>query len=177
MDWLTEYKIPVGDAASAVFDWVRDVDPDQPLTSGVWENPLNPLPPAIGELQLACSDIVTFHHYGPAEAVREMVERLNARTGRPLLCTEYLARPMGSRFESHLPLFQEMGVGAINWGLVSGKTQTIYPWWSWFDDEPGPEPELWFHDIFRSDGTPFASEEVAFMRQLLGAPENSTSSD
>ncbi|APX22912.1 MAG: choline ABC transporter permease subunit [Rhodobacteraceae bacterium] len=24
MDWLTEYKIPVGDAASAVFDWVRD---------------------------------------------------------------------------------------------------------------------------------------------------------
>jgi len=24
MDWLTEYKIPVGDAASAIFDWVRD---------------------------------------------------------------------------------------------------------------------------------------------------------
>ncbi len=43
-------------------------------------------------------------------------------------------------------------VGCINWGLVSGKTQTIFAW-----DTPtdGTEPALWFHDLLRQDGTPF----------------------
>ncbi|MFP6641596.1 MAG: cellulase family glycosylhydrolase, partial [Myxococcota bacterium] len=162
---------PVGEAClpllSDVFEWVRDCVPTQPVTCGLWENPMHPLPPAIGELQLAASDIVSFHHYGPIEALREMCERLTSKTDRPLFCTEYLARPMHSRFESHLPFFREMRIGAINWGLVNGKTQTIYPWWSWFDEQPAPEPEVWFHDIFRADGTPFDPEEAAFLRQLL----------
>ena len=54
-------------------------------------------------------------------------------------------------------------------GLVSGKTQTIHPWWSWFDDEPAPEPAIWFHDILRADGTPFDEAEAAFLRRLLRA--------
>ena len=49
-------------------------------------------------------------------------------------------------------MFHEEGVGAINWGLVSGKTNTIFPWGS---PEGAPEPKVWFHDIFRKDGTPF----------------------
>jgi hypothetical protein len=34
------------------------------------------------------------------------------------------------------------GIPAINWGLVSGRSNTIYPWSSWlepFDDEPASE--------------------------------------
>ena len=57
-----------------------------------------------------------------------MCERLRIETERPLLCTEYLARQLHSRFESHLPIFRERDIGAISWGLVSGKTQTIHPW-------------------------------------------------
>jgi hypothetical protein len=96
---------------------------------------------------------------------------LRARTQRPLLCTEYLARPLESRFETHLPVFRELDIGAISWGLVSGRTQTIHPWWSWFDEEPGPEPEVWFHDVFRADGTPYEAAEAGFLRDFLRAGE------
>ena len=101
--------------------------------------------------------------------MRELCDRLRSRTQRPLLCTEYLARQLGSRFETHLPIFREHDIAAIHWGLVSGKTQTIYPWWSWFDEDPKPEPETWFHDVLRDDGTPFDQAEVAFLRRFLAA--------
>jgi hypothetical protein len=28
------------------------------------------------------------------------------------------------------------------------------------------EPELWFHDIFRKDGTPYSKDEVTFIKKL-----------
>ncbi len=165
---------PVGEAClpllSDVFDWARDVAPSQPLTSGVWSNPIVPPPAAIEALQLERSDIVSFHHYGRAEDLERECARLRSLTDRPLLCTEYLARQLHSRFETHLPIFRERGIGAIHWGLVSGRTQTIYPWWSWLDEAPKPEPELWFHDVLRADGTPFDAQEVALLRRFLGAP-------
>ena len=164
---------PVGDAClpllADVFAWARDVDPLQPLTSGIWEVPHKPLPEAISQLQWAHSDIVSFHHYGPPEDLEAFCDRLRARSSRPLVCTEYMARPLQSRFETHLPIFRERGIGAIHWGLVSGKTQTVYPWWSWFDKEPQPEPEVWFHDVLRADGTPFDAAEADFLRSFLGS--------
>jgi hypothetical protein len=96
------------------------------------------------------------------------VERLLTaleRYGRPIICSEYMARPRGSTFQNILPIFARRHVGAINWGLVSGKTQTIYPWDSW-NREYTAEPMVWFHDVFRRDGTPFDSSEVAFIRAL-----------
>ena len=80
---------------------------------------------------------------------------------------------MKSRFETHLPVFWDRKIGAIHWGFVSGKTQTVYPWWSWFDEEPKPEPEVWFHDVLRSDGTPFDEEEAEFLQHFLadGKPD------
>jgi len=152
-----------------VFDWARDEAPSQPLTSGVWSTPVKPPPEEIEALQLERSDLVSFHHYGPAEDLERECERLRAKTQRPLICTEYLARPLHSRFETHLPIFRERDVGAVHWGLVSGRTQTIHPWWSWFDAVPKPEPEVWFHDVLREDGTPFDPEEVAFLRRFLAA--------
>ena len=68
-----------------------------------------------------------------------------------------------SRFETHLPIFKEEKVGCYNWGFVSGKTQTIYPW----DTPKGtPEPKVWFHDVLRADGTPFDAKEVALIKKL-----------
>ena len=88
---------------------------------GVWfENP------ALNEFQLSQSDIVTFHNYKDAANLERQIQSLKP-LGRPLICTEYMARTRGSRFESPLPIFRREGVGCINWGLVNGKTQTIYP--------------------------------------------------
>ncbi|MFQ5665411.1 MAG: 1,4-beta-xylanase [Candidatus Binatia bacterium] len=153
-----------------VFDWARAAVPTQPLTSGLWWSPVHPVPDAIQATQLEQSDVVSFHHYGISEELEKLSGRLGAVTERPLICTEYLARDLQSRFETHLPIFRERRIGAISWGLVSGKTQTIYPWWSWFDKEPKPEPQVWFHDVLRPDGTPFDQAEADFLRTLLRGP-------
>jgi hypothetical protein len=75
-----------------------------------------------------------------------------------------MARTNNSRFETNLPVFKKYKVGAINWGLVSGKTNTIFPWGS---KEGSPEPKIWFHDIYRNDGTPFSNEEIKFIREII----------
>jgi len=164
---------PVGTACLPllrdVFEWARDVGPRQPLTSGLWWNPVRPNDPGIEAVQLEGSDIVSFHHYGGVEDLARLHSEISARTDRPLICTEYLARQLNSRFESHLPYFRDHEIGAISWGLVSGRTQTICPWWSWFEEAPTPEPELWFHDILRTDGSPFDAAEVDFLRAILRA--------
>ena len=107
--------------------------------------------------------IPIFHNYNDAASLAMQIAALREH-GRPLLCTEWLRRGH-SDVATHLPVFKAAGVGCINWGLVSGKTQTIYPWGS-----PGgqPEPALWFHDLFRGDGTPFNPAETALFRTLTG---------
>lgn len=140
----------------ATFRWAREADPSQPLTTCLF---------GLKEMQkriLEISDIVSFHNYGPLLRVKAEVARLKA-TGRPVICTEWMARGGGSRFETHLPFFKEDKVGCWNWGLVAGRTQTFYPWGS----KPGsPEPALWHHDIFRKDGAPFDAREIECIRWL-----------
>lgn len=87
--------------------------------------------------------------------------------GRPVVCSEYMARPMESKFQTHIPLFHDSNVGAINWGLVEGKTQTVFPWGS----KPGtPFPKIWFHDVFWPNGTAFDPEETAVIKQYTLQP-------
>jgi len=151
------------------YAWAREIGPDQPITSGVWKgdwsNP-NKLPP-MERFQLEQSDIITFHNYGPLDDIRGKVEQLR-RYNRPILCTEYMARGAGSRFEPILAYLKEQKVGAYNWGFVSGKSQTIYPWDSW-NKRYTAEPKVWFHDIFRIDGTPFDPQETRYIREVTGA--------
>jgi hypothetical protein len=142
----------------AVFKWAWAVRPSQPLTAGAWYDNA-----VLAAFQVKASDIVTFHNYSDAASLATQIAALKAH-GRPLICTEWLRRG-ASDVATHLPVFKAAGVGCINWGLVSGKTQTIYPWGS-----PGgqPEPALWFHDLFRGDGTPFSAAETALFRTLTG---------
>ena len=79
-----------------------------------------------------------------------------------MICTEWMRRPV-SVVQSHLPIFARHRVGCINWGLVSGKTQTIYPWGS---KQGAPEPKPWFHDLFHKDGTPYDPAEIAMFKEL-----------
>lgn len=142
------------------FEWAKEANPSQPITAGWWhDHPLS------NEFIFDNSDIITFHNYGPPDKLEVQIKELQ-KMKRPLICTEYMARTRGSLFETCLPVFKQYHVGAINWGLVKGKTNTIFAW-----DTPLPgvnEPPVWFHDIFRTDGTPFSRKEVDFIKTLTG---------
>ncbi len=143
-----------------VFEWAWAVRPSQPLTCATWNsdekfNYLN-------SFQLTSSDVLTFHNYSDPKNLEAEILQLQ-KTGRPFICSEYMARTNGSRFETNLPVLKKYNVGAINWGLVSGKTNTIFPWGS---KEETPEPKVWFHDIFRKDGTAFSVEEIKFLKAI-----------
>ncbi len=153
------------------WEWAREVDPSQPLTSGVWKGDWSS-DSALSETaryQLDNSDVITFHSYDPPEMVTRKLVSLR-RYGRPIICTEYMARPLGSTFQTVLPLLKKEKVGAYNWGFVSGKSQTIYPWDSWEKQYTAP-PAIWFHDIFNSDGTAYDPAEVKVIQQLTGKRE------
>lgn len=143
-----------------VFDWAWAIRPSQPLTVGVWFLDF----PEINKYQLDHSDVITYHNYSDTTSMKTAIDSLKKR-GRPVICTEYMARTNKSKFETHLPLLKKYNVGAINWGLVSGKSNTIFPWGS---KEGSPEPDPWFHDIFRKDGTAYNESEVKLIRQLKG---------
>jgi len=152
-----------------VFAWARSVHPTQPLTSGVWHGDWSSLAslPSMAKIQIENSDIVTFHNYGWPEEFSERVKELE-QFRRPVICTEYMARGAGSLFDTILPIANEQHVGAINWGLVAGKTQTYLPWDSWQRPYVLEQPPVWFHDVFHSDGTPYRQEEIRLMRSLTG---------
>lgn len=152
------------------FAWARAAKPEQPLTSGVWHgdwsNPKQLEPMAKEQLEL--SDINSFHDYGPPSEFETRVKWLQ-QYGRPIICTEYMARPLGSTFQSILPIAKRNKVGAINWGFVAGKTQTNLPWDSWQHPYVNGPPKVWFHDIFYSNGKPYSEAEVRFIRKMTGA--------
>ena len=83
-----------------------------------------------------------------------------------MICTEYMARTRGSKFANVMPMLKKENVGALNWGFVMGKTNTIFAWDNPIPD--GSEPKEWFHDIFRKDGTPYKPEEVELIKKLNG---------
>jgi hypothetical protein len=142
-----------------VFAWAQAVRPDQPLSVGLWNWDLTTL----NTYQALHSDVVTYHCYDEV-AIHQRVIELLVTHGRPLLCTEYMARPRNSRFVNILPLLKKYRVAAINWGLVDGKTNTKYAWETPLAD--GSEPKEWFHEVFRKDGTPYLQEETDLIKKL-----------
>jgi len=83
-----------------------------------------------------------------------------------------MARGAGSTFDTILPIGKRRNIGMINWGFVNGKTQTDMPWDSWQRPYTLKPPTLWFHDIFRPDGTPYRARETAIIKTLSAAPKN-----
>lgn len=142
-----------------VFGWAHEVRPDQPLSAGLWRWDFEKL----NTYQILNSDVVTYHQYED-KAAHERVLQLLKTHGRPMICTEYMARRNNSLFSTIMPLLKKENVGAINWGLVTGKTNTKYAW-----DTPMPqggEPKLWFHDIFYEDGKPYLPAETEFIKKI-----------
>jgi hypothetical protein len=159
------------DLLEKAFGWAREAGAGQPLTSGLWlgghkADPARLIP--IEKVQVEQSDVFTFHSYGKLPDVKQWVANMRKHGNRPLICTEYMARPEGSTFDPMLGYFKEQKIGAYCWGFVAGKSNTIYPWNSWQKPYDG-EPPVWFHDIFRKDGTPYRPEEVEYIKRVTGA--------
>jgi hypothetical protein len=142
----------------AVFTWARQAKPAQPLTAGVWGGT-----PESARACLELSDVISFHSYGQAPELERKITELRSQL-RPILCTEWLNRPIGSVAETCLPVLARQGVGAFHWGLVNGKTQTQFPWGS---KAGAPEPKVWQHDLFRQDRTPYDAKELALFQQTI----------
>ncbi|QDU58259.1 cellulase family glycosylhydrolase [Aeoliella mucimassa] len=159
------------------WQWAWQVRPSQPLTAGVRGTSL----PAARKLNAKNADIYSFHDYSsPKSFAKSVAEAIEQADGRPVFCTEYMARPKGSTFKACLPVFKKHKIACYNWGLVDGKSGTK---WSWGtrsigagDAVPTPkrdpanapsDPPLWFHDIFHPDGTPYIEAETDFIRRTL----------
>ncbi|WP_232298839.1 glycoside hydrolase 5 family protein [Granulicella tundricola] len=151
------------------FAWARSAKPTQPLTSGVWTGDWSD-PGKESEttkIQLAESDVISFHNYDWPEGFEARIKELQP-LHRPIICTEYMARGAGSTFDGTLPIAKKYNVAVINWGLVAGKTQTYLPWDSWQRPYVLIQPTIWFHEVFRNDGTPYRQHEVDLIRQMTG---------
>lgn len=155
------------------FGWARAAGPTQPLTAGVWQFWRNDWQndatiPAFDKMMLENSDVITFHQYADTAALEKIIPNLK-RMGRPVICTEFMARGVNSKFQTHLPIAKREKVGMICWGFVAGKSQTYLPWDSW--QKPyvnGNEPKIWFHEILKGDGTPYDPAEVVAIKAAMG---------
>lgn len=143
------------------FQWARAVNPEQPISAGIWRWDFE----EFNRFQVMNSDIITYHNYDDVTSHLRVVQILKS-FGRPLICTEYMARTRNSRFATVMPMLKNENVGAINWGFVSGKTNTIFAWDTPVTD--GSEPVEWFHDILRKDGTPYRQDEINLIQKLNG---------
>ncbi len=144
----------------ATFAWARATGPSQPLTMSLWGAPAE-----ISRRQLELSDVVSFHLYGPYEGLRQQIAN-HKKHLRPVINTEWMARPQGSRWQTDLPLFKLEAVGCYCWGLVNGRTQCQF---AWYHKRNTPEPKVWFHDLFHQDGRPYDSAEHEIIRQTTAA--------
>ncbi|HEX2082502.1 MAG TPA: cellulase family glycosylhydrolase [Xanthomonadaceae bacterium] len=170
---LPDEQKRIAELLPQVFAWARAQKPVQPLTSGVWVgedwSPAAPKLNAVQRTQLEQSDVISFHNYEQPESFEARIAQLRPY-GRPLICTEWMARGNGSNVDTILSIAHRENIGMINWGLVDGAIQTRFPWDSWQRPYTMQEPVLWFHDLMRRDGTPYREREAEIFRQLAGTP-------
>lgn len=151
-----------------LFSWARQESPSQPLTVAAWHiddraacgsaftHPID-----VAALRL--SDVISYHAYVDTPGQLSLLSQL-AEFGRPVFCTEWLARHVGSRIEEQLPLFNAQRVSSYHWGLVQGKTQTWLPWPDIaLNDKTA---QLWFHDVLKPDGSPYCEQEMQTVRRI-----------
>ena len=157
-----------------VWKWAHETRPSQPLTSC--------LDGSVGKkiiaLNLKNSDVISFHIY-EGNKIESTIKKY-LKLDRPIFCTEYMARELGSTFQYSLPIFKKYFIPCYSWGLVAGKSQTHFNWASILNlkkfleekkfvspRDPIPEPKIWFHDILRVDGSAYDEAEVKFIKSII----------
>ena len=166
---LAQERVRIEHLLPQAFGWARAQRPIQPLTSALWDgddwSPGSTTLNRIQQVQLAESDVITFHNYGWPESFEARIAQLRPY-GRPILCTEWLARSAGSTVDAVLPIARRENIGMINWGFVQGEIQTHLPWDSWQRPYTLQQPSVWFHDLLQPDGTPYRPREAEIFRTL-----------
>ncbi|MDR1682507.1 MAG: cellulase family glycosylhydrolase [Candidatus Symbiothrix sp.] len=147
----------------AVFQWAREINPSQPLTSPIWGIPAKDTALDIVSFLGENCDVMSIHCYKKPEVMEAFIKQMK-RFKRPIICQEYMGRPE-STFQEILPILKRENIGAISWGLTNGKCNFHVHWTSKAGD---PEPTVWFHDIFRKDGSVFSQEEIDCIKKLTG---------
>lgn len=171
LHWSGQDLIDKSEAAcglvAQVFEWGRAIRPTQPLTVGLYGviGDAEDAAAGINAVAAAESDVISFHSYEPADAVAATIDQLSAH-GRPMICTEWLARSEGSTVDV-LQVFADADVSAFTWGFVDGRTQTRWPWTSW--REAGGPDDPWFHELLHGDGTPYDEAEAETIRRVTAA--------
>ncbi len=157
--WET-WNEPLDDRAplalvEASFAWARQVKPLQPVAATDYGST------QMRELVGRLSDYVSFHNYSAANELEVEIKEL-LKSGRPVLCTEWMFRPYDSVPATCLPVLAKYRVAALHWGLVNGKTQTH------LHMRPTGKPsDVWQHDIFRNNHTPYDDKELAVFRNAI----------
>lgn len=154
---------------SLAFGWAREVGPSQPLTAAIYtadtgDADADAYRAETHQWMLNTSDVISFHNYDTPSGMAAQASQLQA-LGRPVVCSEYMARPVNCTFDPILGNLKDLNVWAVNWGFVNGLAQTIYPWDSW-QVEYAAEPPLWFHDVLHGNGTPYIQAEMDYIRNL-----------
>jgi hypothetical protein len=188
--------------------WAREAAPSQPITS----TNLGGIGDKNSAINAANSDLYSIHSYDGLPEMQKAVAAWSSE-GRPVLVTEWLNRTtipdipkdilplLGADVAKHfdgtntpkdvLPYLKEQNVGAINWGFVTGKSETDWNWFSQYVNgklrnlaaerragnvirpgDPFPEPKTWHHDLFRPDFTPYDQAEIDVFRSLTAAPRS-----
>lgn len=145
----------------ATFKWARSVSGvTQPMTAGVWKRTFDFA--KLNKFMLEQSDIITFHSYVRPGKLKKIIRKY-AALGRPMICTEFMCRPL-STFKESLPIFKEHKIGAINWGLVVGRSNAIYPW-GWNKKKGNPNP--YFHDVLQPTGEMLYEKEKKYIKDFF----------
>ena len=167
-----EKKVYTLSLLKKIVSWVREVNPSQPITTAVYEWSVDDWATIenlsdLDQFIIKSSDIISYHDYGDKQGAIRRIEGLK-KYNRPMICSEYIAREYNSTFKDILPLFKENKIGAYNWGFVSGKTNTIYPWKSWDSTYTGP-PKKWHHDLYYQNGEPFSIDEIKLIKETISS--------
>ncbi|HMP72068.1 MAG TPA: FecR family protein [Kiritimatiellia bacterium] len=152
-DGLWDQSLPLMDQ---VFNWARDINPQQPLAVAAWTDLGRPM----SARKLERSDMITFQSFEDP-AVVEGILKLLQRYQRPIIASDWLMRQKNNRFDTLLPVFSQYQVGWFNRGLVQGRTQT------WIQDPvfASPDhPDVWQHDVLDSEGKPYDEREIEWIR-------------
>lgn len=159
------------------FEIAREIDPIQPLTSCLWRwddvQFENPTPCA--QFCLDNADVITYHNYENMEKNVKIIRYLR-KFGRPIMNTEWLARPLGSNIADLFPLFYLENVSCYNWGLVAGKSQYYECWnnlWDRYDagTDTSTDFRFWFHDLYRPSLRPYDPHETELIRRICDLAE------
>lgn len=163
------------------FEIIREINPIQPLTAGIWDQIMNL--DKLSEIEryaLENSDIITYHSYGPYPDNVILLKNLK-KFGRPVMNTEWLARCIHNNVEELFPLFYLEDVGCYNWGFVAGKYQTYEPWnsvWDAYEQDPSIDWDFtkWFHDLYRPSLRPYNPKEIEIIKRFCELADREYSS-